>query len=255
MNELTWLRFTAIATDPDAPAQTLTFGLDPGAAAKASINPTNGFFKWRPGELDGPGTYPMTIWVADNGFPSLSATQTFTIAVNEVNSAPSFIDVRDKYVKAGTLLSFMTGVDHDWPPNRLAFTLAPGAPAGTGIDPDSGLFSWTPADLQAPGTYQVTINAVDYGIPPLSTSATYTIHALPSTATLVQSEFGRSDTQMQVSWQSTIGKTYQVYYKDGLDAAIWTPLGPPFVAASSTSIIPDDLVSHTQRFYRILQVD
>jgi hypothetical protein len=36
------------ATDADA-AQTLTFSLDPGAPAGASINSTNGVFAWTPG--------------------------------------------------------------------------------------------------------------------------------------------------------------------------------------------------------------
>jgi hypothetical protein len=41
-----------------------------------------------PTEAQGPGTNVISIIVADNGTPSLSATQTFTAIVNEANSAP-----------------------------------------------------------------------------------------------------------------------------------------------------------------------
>src|SRR5207245_1372795 len=38
--------FTASATDPDYPPQTLTFSLDAGAPTGASINPSSGLFIW-----------------------------------------------------------------------------------------------------------------------------------------------------------------------------------------------------------------
>ena len=50
VNEGTSLTFTASATDPDIPAQSLIFSLDPGAPAGASINPGSGVFKWTPTE-------------------------------------------------------------------------------------------------------------------------------------------------------------------------------------------------------------
>jgi hypothetical protein len=80
------LHFTATATDSDTPPQTLTFTLDPGAPANASISGA-GAFSWTPNTL---GSFPMTVRVTDNGAPPLSATQPITI---DVLAAPRFTGV------------------------------------------------------------------------------------------------------------------------------------------------------------------
>jgi len=74
------LTFTATATDADT-SQTLTFSLDPGAPPGATINPSSGVFVWTPTGTQGPGVYPVTVRVIDNGFPPLSDTSTFSITV------------------------------------------------------------------------------------------------------------------------------------------------------------------------------
>jgi hypothetical protein len=73
------LAFPAIASDTDAPPQTLTFSLSPGAPANASINPASGEFSWTP--TNGPSTNAISIIVSDNGSPTMSATQTFIVTV------------------------------------------------------------------------------------------------------------------------------------------------------------------------------
>jgi hypothetical protein len=77
------LTFTAVATDGDIPAQTLTFLLDTGAPSGASINPTTGIFSWTPTAFQAPGVYPVTVIVTDNGVPALSDEETFTITVTD----------------------------------------------------------------------------------------------------------------------------------------------------------------------------
>ncbi len=75
---------TASATDVDYQSPALTFSL-PGAPASATLiqlNPTNATFRWRPAVTDANTINPVTLKVTDNGSPSLSATQSFTIAVN-----------------------------------------------------------------------------------------------------------------------------------------------------------------------------
>jgi len=72
---------TATATDPDVPADILTFTLDPGAPATADINPTSGVFTWTPGSESIDSTNAITVRVSDNGVPPLSATMTFQITV------------------------------------------------------------------------------------------------------------------------------------------------------------------------------
>ena len=75
------LTFKVTATDTDQPAQTLTFNLEPGAPAGASINPTNGNFTWTPPTGVTPRTNQMSVRVVDNGSPPMSATNTFQVVV------------------------------------------------------------------------------------------------------------------------------------------------------------------------------
>ena len=76
------LSFTATATDPDIPAQTLTFSLA-GAPAGAGIT-TGGVFTWTPTEAQGPGSYTFDVCVSDG---ALSDCETITVTVSEVNVA------------------------------------------------------------------------------------------------------------------------------------------------------------------------
>ena len=91
------LTFSALATDNDLPIQTLTYSVDPGAPAGATINPANGLFTWTPTEAQGPSTNALTIRVTDNGTPSLFATQVVSILVLETNSPPAIglIDIQN----------------------------------------------------------------------------------------------------------------------------------------------------------------
>jgi hypothetical protein len=73
--------FTASATDTDLPPQTLTFTLLAGAT-NATLNSSNGAFLWRPLVTQADTTNIFSLKVADNGTPSLSATQSFTVTVN-----------------------------------------------------------------------------------------------------------------------------------------------------------------------------
>jgi hypothetical protein len=74
------LYVTNTATDPDQPAQALTFSL-PGAPDGATINSTGGVLTWRPSIAEAGAAYSLTVRVTDNGTPSQSATQHFSVTV------------------------------------------------------------------------------------------------------------------------------------------------------------------------------
>jgi hypothetical protein len=74
------LSFTVTASDPDFPAQTLSFGLAPGFPAGASIT-TGGLFSWTPSPAQAPDSRTITVQVTDNGVPPLSATRAFGVTV------------------------------------------------------------------------------------------------------------------------------------------------------------------------------
>lgn len=55
-----------------------------------------------------------------------------------------------------------TASDADIPPQALTFALdAPALALGMSIDSSSGVFSWTPSEIQGPGTYNATITVED----------------------------------------------------------------------------------------------
>lgn len=74
------LYVTNSSADADMPAQSLTYNL-PVAPAGASINTNSGLIAWRPAVGQAGATYPFTVRVTDNGSPSMSATQSFNVAV------------------------------------------------------------------------------------------------------------------------------------------------------------------------------
>jgi Lamin Tail Domain/CotH kinase protein/Putative Ig domain/PA14 domain/Carbohydrate binding domain len=176
VDEGSLLSFTCVATDTNVPAQTLAFSLDAGAPTGAGINAANGQFTWKPTEAQGPGVYPVTIRVMDNGSPSLSASQTVTITVNEVNNAPVLAPLLSRTINEGSLLLVTNSAsDADSIPQTLTFSLEPGAPVGMTIDPDTGLIQWIPDEVQGPGTYTIGVRVTDDGDPPQSDSKTLTV--------------------------------------------------------------------------------
>jgi hypothetical protein len=75
------LSITNSATDTNVPAQTLTFSL-PIAPTNATLDANSGILNWRPLVTQANSTNPFAVVVTDNGTPSLSATQNFSVTVN-----------------------------------------------------------------------------------------------------------------------------------------------------------------------------
>jgi hypothetical protein len=74
------INFTNTATDSDLPGQTLTWSLLT-APTNATLGTNTGVFNWRPLLAQSPATNQISLRVADNGAPSLSATQSFSVTV------------------------------------------------------------------------------------------------------------------------------------------------------------------------------
>src|SRR6185436_16431894 len=112
--ELTTLLVTNTATDPDLPANNLSYLLLGPTNASISVN---GVISWTPTEAEGPSTNTFTTIVTDDGVPALSATNSFTVVVSEVNSAP-VLTVQTNYTIAEltTLTVTNTASDSDLPP-------------------------------------------------------------------------------------------------------------------------------------------
>jgi hypothetical protein len=171
------LGLIASATDGDAPANVLTYSLDASPAAM-SIDPMTGAIAWTPTESDGPGDYPVTVRVTDDGSPGLFHAVSFSVHVNEVNIAPALDTIGNKIVDENTLLSFDANAsDVDLPANGLTYSLVSG-PAGASIDPMTGEFTWTPSEAQGgnPNSqYVFVVRVTDDGAPALSDEEQITV--------------------------------------------------------------------------------
>ena len=84
----TLLTLTCAASDPDLPAQTLSFSLVPPAPVGAEINPMTGQFTWKPTQAQALKSYMITVRVTDNGKPNRGATGLFTVTVAQHPLAP-----------------------------------------------------------------------------------------------------------------------------------------------------------------------
>src|SRR5439155_12670627 len=119
---------------------------DAGAPVGTTINGSSGAFVWTPTEAQGPGAYPITVRVTDNGSPPLSDFETIQVTVNEFNSPPVLTPIGNKSGTIGTPVTFTaTATDADIPANTLTFSLDAGAPPGATITSSTGAFRWTPS--------------------------------------------------------------------------------------------------------------
>ncbi len=172
IEELATLVVPNAATDSDLPANGLSYHLE-GAPAGATID-AQGVITWTPTEAQGPSTNLITVVVTDDGSPVLSATNTFTVIVSEVNTAPVLASITDQTVaELATLTVATVATDNDQPANALSYRLE-GAPAGATIDAE-GVITWTPTEAEGPSTNLITVVATDDGSPALSATNTFTV--------------------------------------------------------------------------------
>jgi hypothetical protein len=250
ISELTLLVVTNTATDADLPANGLTYTLiDPPEGATID---TNGVITWTPTEAQGPGTNVITTVVTDyspdavNG-TRLSATNSFSVAVQESNAPPVLTAVPDQFIHAGgTLVVTNRATDPDSPTQTLVFSFESALPGAT-IDPASGLFSWTSSVAQAGSSNSVSVKASDNGTPSLSDSKTFMVSVV---APLEISSVSLTNGMVRIVWNSIPGSVYRVEYGTNLTSTVWTGLAPD-VAATGGTCEATDVVSGEQKSYRV----
>ena len=249
IEEQTTLVVTNTGTDSDIPANSLSYLLL-SAPAAASID-AHGVITWPTTEADGPGVYTITIVVTDDGAPPLSATNTFSVTVNEVNSAPVLPAQPDlTIVEAATLLVTNRASDSDIPANTLSYALL-NPPAGAQIS-SSGVINWTPSHEQAPSTNIFETVVTDNGVPPLSATNSFTV-VVTATETIsppVIQSITVANGVATLSWTSVTGRTYRLLYNADLDTN-WIAIPPDVTATNSSTSATDSVESATTRFYRV----
>jgi hypothetical protein len=179
--ELTPLNVSFTASDLDVPANALTFALI-AAPAGVQLDSASGAITWTPTEAQGPGSYTITVAVADNGSPVLRATNSMSVTVTEVNTKPTLNSIPNYTLGIGGTINFQASAsDSDIPAQTLTFSLD-SAPSGATINPNTGVFIWTPGANQANGPQTVTIRVTESGAAALFDTKTFTIQVTGATS-------------------------------------------------------------------------
>jgi hypothetical protein len=113
-------------------------------------------------ELNQSATISHGLTSSDLSFGGLPiAGVTATVIDNDVNSAPVLAAIPPQSVNQGSLLTLTAiAMDTDIPADDLTYSLI-GAPVGASINPDTGVFTWTPTEAQGPGNFNFTVRVSD----------------------------------------------------------------------------------------------
>jgi VCBS repeat-containing protein len=157
VDEETPLTFTAGANDSDLPANSLTYSLV-NAPAGATINPATGAFSWIPTEAQGANTYNVTFRVADNGSPSLSAEETVTITVREVNKPPVAGNAEINGIEDRAVSFTLKASDADLPANTLKYSIVANPQNGSLSGSGSNLTYTPKPDFNGSDSFTFKVN-------------------------------------------------------------------------------------------------
>jgi N-acetylneuraminic acid mutarotase len=165
VNEGQTLTFTVNASDPEGDALTYSASNLPQGA---TFDSATHVFTWKPNYGQAGNYADVEFTVTDNGTPMQLADQMITITVGHVNRPPVFTQVGPQQVSTTIPLLFtVSAMDPDGDAVALS---AANMPTGAAFNPNTGVFSWTPAYNQA-GVYVVTFTATDNGSPAIAASS------------------------------------------------------------------------------------
>jgi hypothetical protein len=135
-------------------------------------------------------------------------------------SAPVLSSIADQTIAEGSKLCFTaTANSTNNGPTTFAYSLDPGAPPGTSIDPNTGEFDWTPSE--GPATVSVTIRVTNKDAQSLTDTRTFKINVLnvaPSVAAGPDATVKQGDTLTRTGSFTDPGAdtwTATVNYGDG----------------------------------------
>jgi|GEM_PF-5821192 len=119
-----------------------------------------------------PGTYYVRVAELENPLQPQMYKLSLSLTLN--NEPPVLASIGNQVINEGSNLAFSISATDPNPGQTLTYSMT-GAPSGATLNPTTGAFSWTPGELQGPGTYNVTFTAADDGSPSLSDSEVVTI--------------------------------------------------------------------------------
>jgi VCBS repeat-containing protein len=255
VNELTLLVVTNTATENNILPLNLQYQLvNPPFDAKIDAS---GIIRWTPSEDAGPGSYSITTMVTDTD-SSLTATNTFLLTVNEVNTAPVLPFLNNVIISGGTTFSIFNGAtDSDKPANTFTYQLL-ASPNNASIDAN-GLIVWTPASDQVPSTNLFKTKVTDFNpfavnAQHLSATNSFTVTVLPPGVPPIIEAIIVDNGTATITWSAVSGHTYRLQFRDDLDAPNWSDVLPDIIATGSSASATNAVGPLSARFYRVFQV-
>lgn len=165
--------FEVVVTATDPEATPISFSVSTSLTGYNFVDSGNGVavFTFVSDFFDA-GVYDIRFFASDNGLPRLTASDTMTLTVIEVNQPPAIDSVGPFGIRVGRNLTFTVVARDLTSPNPTAriFMSATGLPANASFVDNgnsTGTFSFTPDNTQ-PGSYTVRFIATDQGVPPLA---------------------------------------------------------------------------------------
>ena len=252
-NELVPLTVTNTATDVNTNvtlSYTLTTTID--IAAMISNNWTNsyanvtnttpvidnnGIITWTPSEAQGPGVYDLTTIVSDNGTPAMTATNTFVVTVNEVNTPPFWptnVPSQTNYTIPALNLLVVTNTaqDADLPLNPLTYQLSVSLGVTNAVIDTNGIITWTPTLAQAPGVYTFTTIVTDTNQYAVNAKSLSTNNSFTVTVTTVAAPYAFTQPAQAVT--GTNAQLNGMATPNGLVSTAWFQWGTNTAYGSNT---------------------
>ncbi|MEP1358623.1 putative Ig domain-containing protein, partial [Ekhidna sp.] len=235
-NEGQVVSFSTSVSDVDV-GDTFTWTVDQLSRNKGVTVFNSGEVSWKPGE-DYDGLNDVTVTVTDAG--GLSASQSLTITVNEVNNAPTISRIGDKEVVESNTLAFtVIARDRDPVEQIIAYSIdASSTGKGMSIDAATGAFSWT-VDNQDVGFHDVTVEVTDGDLtaseiftirvreeniaPVLTTIGNRTVNAFTPLSFTVTATDANADESFIFSLETTSSLPNSISFNEITGEFNWTP--------------------------------
>ena len=154
------------ATDVDGPGQTWSL-ISPTHTCGGAINASSGAFTFTPAGPTPPASCVVALQVCDGGSPNLCASQSASVSIAAVNSAPTISSTAATTATEDLAYSYSATRNDPDGPGQSWSLVSPTHTCGGSINPASGLFAFTPAGPVPPSSCVVAVQVCDGGSPNL----------------------------------------------------------------------------------------
>jgi len=258
-------RFSDITIDEDNSTSPLSFTLGDPSSTIAATSSSSSLVSSAGFSFGGGGANrtltitPQPNASGSNAMVTVAATspdggvgvEWFYLTVNPVNDAPIFSPVTDRTINPGASLSIPASAT-DVEGASLEYSLVVG-PAGSSVNPSTGVFTWRPTIAQSGITYPVAIRATESGTGGLSSTLNFQTTVNSATAPQVSTSwipgYTESTPQIQLSVNGQLGPDYHVWASE--DLVSWVNLGTATPATFPFIWTDTNSSQYPKRFYQI----